>query len=228
MFVGCSKDEESGIELSYGFEALEVSFQSVGESTAPVVVWNGEVGTFSVKNPVDGIAIDPGSGVLTWEKALALGENSIVVVAQNSATSTEVALNIKSTLAGTFWIGWDNVGISEDPPMLVTFDRQFAFKQDGSITVQANSLEDPIGVGVWSSKENIIELRFSINCPLPDPFLVPEIDEHSYYLGTISNNGDEGAAISGEWYRVDFNPDYLETLIGQFGLRISNEFFELF
>ncbi len=66
LFLACSKDEESRIEISYDFQVLEIVFQSVGESTAPTVEWNGEVGTFSLKNPTDGISVDPNSGVLTW------------------------------------------------------------------------------------------------------------------------------------------------------------------
>ncbi|MEM1339367.1 MAG: hypothetical protein AAF634_03330 [Bacteroidota bacterium] len=226
VLAACSNDEESKIEVAYDFQVLEIVFQSVGESLPPMVAWDGEVGTFALKEPVTGVSIATDTGVLTWEKALALGENPIVVVAQNSRTRTEVSLTIESTLAGTYWVGWDEPGFSDDTPMIVSLDKQFEFNNDGSITLRNIGVEDPAGVGVWSNNENVIELRFSTGCPLPDPFIVPEIDEHILYIGTLSNNSDEGATIRGEWYRVDFNPEFLETVIGEFGMFISNEFFD--
>ncbi|WP_148560698.1 hypothetical protein [Zobellia galactanivorans] len=221
LLSACSKEASHQIDVSYGLQTLDVDFRSEGETPAPYVKWNGDAGVFSLKNEVEGIAIDANSGIISWNNALAVGATPIVVVVENGNDRVEISLTVESTLSESYWLFGRNNDKEGDAHQLIVISRQLKLNSDGTLQVKIINEEGSLGVGVWSLNGNLFEMHVCFSCEVADSLEVPTYDEHSFYSGTLVNYGSDGASIQGQWYIIRFDPDS-STLWGQFGGRISN------
>lgn len=213
FFLGCSSDDNDGITFNYLSHEFEVSFRSQGTIPAPTMEWPNETGTFSLKNEISGLVIDEVTGAIQWERHLGVGDHNVTVIAEDNGDTWETQFLITSTLSSAFWSGGQNneVGLNK-----YIIDRYFEFFEDGTLTVQFYNTPDSKGVGVWEIHEDEIEMHFCLYCEDMDPYAVLTYDEHSLYKGTLINEVSR-AYISGQWYRVDFDPDST-TIRGNFYL----------
>lgn len=222
ILTNCSTDDSrERISVSYAFDTYETVFWSIGQTTAPEVNWQGEVGTFLLKDPVEGLAIDNSTGIISWDKSLGIGSHPISVIAMNPRGSAEVALTIESTLAPSSWRGGQNNNPEESNMILIAANRQLEFFEDGSLQIEILGQEGSEGVGVWSIEDDSIEIHLCTYCPNENPFDIPQSDEHTFYTGKIRTFGTDGASISGKWYIIRFNPDST-TLRGQFVFSVGD------
>jgi len=213
FFLGCSSDDNNGIVFNYQSSEFEVSFRSEGVIPKPTIEWPNEAGTFSLKNEVYGLSINETTGEIQWERYLDIGDHQVTVLAENNGQTWETQFLLTSTLSSAFWSGGQNNDIDSND---IDTDRYFEFFQDGTLTVQIYGSPDSKGVGIWEISGDEIEIRSCTYCEDLDPFTIPQYDEHIYYKGTLFNEMSK-AYISGQWYRVDIDPD-VTTLRGNFYL----------
>lgn len=226
MACGCSKKEDiPSMTLNYDVQDVEVVFWSSGQIDPPNVDGATEPPTFSLQSPLEGLEIEPSTGALTWSNLLGIGHHEITVVAQNKEQEAVTAIRINSHLGGTLWQGGQNNQpnqLEEGIALIVSITRELNFIQDGTANIAILDNPGSEGVGVWAMESEEIEFRLCYYCPGEDPFSVPDQDEHILYKGVLTNHGAEGASISGQWFRVDVNPDVV-TLRGLFFFRLHDE-----
>lgn len=78
------KEVKAPSGLFYTPNTYTTPHDQAGESSTPVVEWNGDLGTFSLENSTDAFfGIDAVSGRVTWNKDLKAGTHTLTIIAQN-------------------------------------------------------------------------------------------------------------------------------------------------
>lgn len=212
LCLGCSKNEDSHTEsFYYVSDTLLVNFRSQGNIPAPTVQWGDGEAIFSLKDEMDGLAINEVTGAITWLRHLTIGEHKVVVNAEVGDRSYESSFIINNVLKEAFWSGGHNLDLLSDE---VETDRSYKFYNDGTMEVEIYGSPDSKGVGVWEMDADQITMRYCTYCENMDPFSVPSYDEHIVYQGTLENE-EFGAFITGQWSVLRFNPDS-ESVRGNF------------
>lgn len=165
VFASCSEKEEeptptliqSGPEISYAETSFETTFHAEGSSNVPTLNWNGEVGTLSLSNFIQGINLNSDNGVLSWYKSLPLGLSEVTVVATNSIGQKTVTLQIENEFKGDFKGGYNGDPNSQ---AITVSDFKLNFKSDGSMT--ASDFGSP-ALGDWTRDGNTITAVYSYN-----------------------------------------------------------------
>lgn len=212
LFLGCSKNEDSHSEsFSYVSDTLMVNFRSQGNIPAPTVQWVNEEATFSLKEEIDGLAINEITGSIAWQRHLIIGEHKVAVNAQIGDQSYESSFILVNVLKEAFWSGGHNLDLLSDE---VDTDRSYKFYNDGTMEVEIFGSPDSKGVGVWEMDADQITMHYCTYCENMDPFSVPSYDEHIVYQGKLENK-EFNAFITGQWSVLRFNPDS-ESVRGNF------------
>jgi hypothetical protein len=147
--VSCEQNDDPApaqapSNFAYTNATAEAKFYEDGNSTAPNVNWNGDEGTFSLATSVTGISIDAATGVLSWTKALPLGEHQVQVLAKNSQGQVSTAYTLTNLPAAQFEGDYNFDPNAESPGT----DNYYVFslKQDGTMT---GSLDEDELAGTW-------------------------------------------------------------------------------
>ncbi|MBU2927947.1 hypothetical protein [Winogradskyella psychrotolerans] len=152
IFASCSKDDESSTvdipTVNYTATNFDATFFQTGNSTAPIIDWNGDQGTFSLSAPLAGLNIDSINGILSWDKTLPIGIHNLQVIITNSAGQTVKNITLSNPLQGVF-TGFIINGNSEYLEM--------EFFSDGTIIVKLeDSGSPPTAYGTWTKNNTTI------------------------------------------------------------------------
>ncbi|KAB5488772.1 hypothetical protein [Flagellimonas hadalis] len=212
IILACSNDDDTkSVDFHYASENFEVAFRSQGTIPQPSIEWPQENGTFSLKEPIEGLTIDENTGALSIERSLQVGEHEVTVIAQSGSQNWETRFLLTSILKYTFWVG----GRNNDPDSEeVEYNSILQLYEDGTLDIELIDEVGSEGVGVWSIDGNAIQMWLCTYCSDMNPQDVPQTDEHSYFEGTLDNDMPT-AEISGTWFVVRFDPDST-TLRGNF------------
>lgn len=150
--ISCSKENEINIPtVSYSSTTIDATFFEAGVSMAPTILWNGNEGLFSITTSLEGLSINPNSGVLSWTKALPNGKHPIDIVVTNSAGQTTINVTLDNTFQGVF-IGKLGSCLSE-----------LEFKKDGTFSYTYAKGENIIGNGFWESNSETVIANYVVN-----------------------------------------------------------------
>lgn len=212
ILFSCSNDDAShSVDFKYTSEVFEVAFRSQGTIPQPSIEWPQENGTFSLKESIEGLAIDENTGAISVERSLQVGEHEVTVIAQSGSHSWETSFLLTSVLKYTFWVG----GRNNDPDSEeVEYNSILQLYEDGTLDIELFDEVGSEGVGVWSINGNAIQMWLCTYCSEMVPQDVPQTDEHSYFEGIVDNDMLT-AKIIGKWFVVRFDPDST-TLRGNF------------
>ena len=134
LLFACSKSDDVKIaapELMYNQNRYTTLFYDIGNSAPPTIDWNGDVGQFGLENVINGISIDSNTGIISWNKIVPLGENSIKVLAFNNAGTTLTTILLQNEFAGNFKGPYSPVLI---PIGATDFLVAFNFMENGTLT----------------------------------------------------------------------------------------------
>lgn len=157
----CSSDDDTATPevmvptLSLSNANLTTAFFTEGQTEAPSVIWNGNTGLFTLGSTIAGTSVDASTGIISWNKLLPLGSNTIQLVATNSAGQTSVNVTIDNQFSGNF-----DGGYNSDPSSTTTsFDFEMNFNADGTMTaIDGGASEAP---GTWTRSGNTITSVYS-------------------------------------------------------------------
>lgn len=188
FLFNCSKNEES-IEKAmlptvvYETINYESKFFTEGSTLEPVVDWNGNIGLFSIRPEGYGFNIDPASGVVSWDKTIDLGVNTIEVIAENTAGKVLIEITIDNIFQGRFKGGFNNDPNSNE----ITNKEFYTYDFDPSGVVNSNS-----SFGQETGEWNII-----IDNSVFQPNIFIEFDQviERYYVERI----DTKVYLKGYW-----------------------------
>ncbi|RZS99544.1 hypothetical protein [Aquimarina brevivitae] len=133
VVIACSNDD-NGPATAPVFEYandITTSAFTMGNTTAPNVNWNGNRGSFSIENTLQGVSIDKNSGVISWDTSLPWGNYTLKIVATNMAGSYDASVEIHNTLNATFK-GTYSPGISQEGNS--SYEMELVFTEEGIIT----------------------------------------------------------------------------------------------
>lgn len=183
----CSSDDDPAAApaLSFSEVNLETPFFTEGATEAPALEWNGDVGTISMDNSIQGLSIDATNGTISWDKSLPLGINDFKVIATNSAGAKEVSIQIDNQFTGDF-IGGYNVDPESE---LLTSDFELKFNADGTMNVM-DGIES-IASGTWTLTGTTFTSVYTYNT------------SGTYSLIMDIIHSDTEAHIEGYWYEGD-------------------------
>jgi len=152
--LSCKNDDEGFIQQISAPTVLlpnaniTATFFTEGQTEAPIINWNGSTGVFSIASNIIGISVNENTGIISWDKSLLLGSNTIELVATNSAGQTSVNVMIDNNFSGNF------EGSYNLDPNSTTTPTPFAmnFNEDGTMVAIGTS-EAP---GTWTMSGNTI------------------------------------------------------------------------
>lgn len=160
VFTACNKDDEApapvGPQISYEQTKFTVPFFTQEHSDVPTLQWNGEVGSLSLSSAVPGIQLNEDNGVLTFKKALPLGQHTVTVIATNAVGQDAVSFEIDNAFQGSFTGGYNNNPASE----VVAGNLKLDFADDGAALLTNNGVSAP---GTWIEEGDTITAVYSIN-----------------------------------------------------------------
>jgi hypothetical protein len=146
LAVSCNSDDTiqaTVASVKYASTNIEATFAHEGNTSAPRVNWNGDIGSFSIVTPIEGLTVNENTGELNWTNLLPEGIYEIKVIATNSAGQTTINLSIDNTLKGKF-IGHFN----EYPYSSVNLEIEF--KENGVAIIIFVSSDPIILSGAWT------------------------------------------------------------------------------
>jgi len=157
----CSNDDDASAPqvsiptVSLANANLTTSFFTEGQTDVPTVVWNGNTGLFSLGSSIAGASVNATTGVISWNKALPLGSNTIQLVATNSAGQTSINVTIDNQFSGNFDGAYNN----DITSTTADFDFEMNFNADGTMmAIDAGISQAP---GTWTRSGSTITSVYS-------------------------------------------------------------------
>ena len=213
LFIGflsaCSDEDEKEINDITAFgppsftlnpSTVTTPFFTAGETNPPDVTWSGnDIGTFSMSTTATAItAINPITGVVFWDRNLALGPTTVEITAKNAGGEASRTLTIINEFAPAVFEGFYN----RNPSISAgTGDNPFVwtFNADGTCTDQDNSRTPAvIYQGTWTRSGNTLNGVMIDHENNNTPFTIE---------ATLSYDGNI-ARLEGQWV---FGSDQLVT-----------------
>lgn len=156
--TACSSDDDSGTNtpnaslptVSYANSSIDATFFEAGNSAAPNITWNGNVGTFSLAAPLQGLSINANTGALSWTKLLPQGQHAIEVLVANSAGQKSVNLTLENIFFGNFSYRLEN-----------KCSYEVYFSKDGSLTVKYMKGQSVLANGTWEIQGNELTANYT-------------------------------------------------------------------
>ncbi|MET2986407.1 hypothetical protein [Aureibaculum conchae] len=158
LVFSCSSDDPiSEPTIAIANTNLTTSFFTEGEVETPTVQWNGDNGTFSLGSNITGTSIDANTGVISWDKSLPIGTNTIEIIATNSAGQTSINVIVENEFSGNFEGGYNSNPNSTE----MNNDFEMNFNADGTMNVLDGGSSE--GIGTWTASGDIITSVYSYN-----------------------------------------------------------------
>ena len=184
VLYSCSKSDDENIsapEVTYQQTLTACLFQE-GSSAAPTINWNGDEGQFGLQDLVEGVSINPQTGVILWDKTLALGLSEITVLAFNNGGTTTTTVTIDNQLVGNFGGSYTFETFSND------LDLNFSKEGTGVLVDHGVPLEQLMGN--WTIEDGILEAVY------------PELDQPiTHYIDGQITISQTGVTIHGKYSR---------------------------
>jgi len=158
--VACSSDDSEPVlapSTTVTNTELTTPFFTEGETDAPTINWNGNVGLFSLGSNITGVSVDATTGIISWDKSLPLGTNTIQLIAINSAGQVSTDIILENQFSGNFDGAYNTDPSSTD----VDLNFELNFNLDG--TMEAKTSETNIAIGTWTKSGNTITSVYSYN-----------------------------------------------------------------
>ena len=169
IIFSCSKSDETKTILApkadYIKDVYQVAFHSQGNSTAPNIDWNGDVGLFSIQNAIPGVSIDFKTGVVSWNGTLPMGENDITILVVNEAGASPTNIQLTHLLSGNFR------GEVKFPDYDPVIDFGLNFNANGSGTVTIGGFDNDSDLGFWTIDGSIIQGQYAWSDD-PGPYFI--------------------------------------------------------
>jgi hypothetical protein len=142
--------------LSMSNTSYSTTFFSTGQTEAPTIDWNGNVGTFSLGAPIPGFSVDENTGVVSWDRSIFIGNNEVELVATNANGFAAIVITIHNQFMGDFHGAYNN------NPNSTTVENGFemTFNDNGTMSVNDSGT---IGTGTWTHDGPIITSVYSYN-----------------------------------------------------------------
>jgi len=199
--TACSSDDDSATStpnvnepiVNYPSSTISATFFEAGNSAAPNITWNGDVGTFSLVTPLDGLSINANTGILSWTKSLPQGNHAIQVIIANSTGQKSVNLILQNKFHGNFTHKFEG-----------TCSYELHFSPDGSLGVKYMKGEDILANGSWEINNNELTASYtfindneenSIRALLVHTSTEVKL-EGNWYNGLGAISGQEGGSIN--------------------------------
>ena len=198
LLSACSKSEDANMapQLSYA-QNLVTPFYTSGNSAPPSIEWFGDQGKFGLDSDVEGVSIDPQSGVVSWDRTLPLGTNLVEVLAFNNSGVSLATLQIENQFQGMFEGLFDTfITIDGEPVPL-----KLAFNADGSCSYEYFQASEE---GNWEMDDDTLNASFFFagdTNPLFMRAVVINTTEEAYIEGFIGTNLSIQENLSG--FRTD-------------------------
>lgn len=156
----CKSDDDSAEVilpvLTMSNMSYDTTFFSTGQTDAPTVNWNGNVGTFSLGAPIPGFSVDENTGVVSWDRSIFIGSNEIELIATNSNGFDSIVITVYNQFMGDFHGAYNN-----DPnSTIVANNFEMTFNNNGTMSVNDSG---SIGTGTWTHDGPIITSVYSYN-----------------------------------------------------------------
>lgn len=192
LFTACDEDVVGPSGFTYSTTSFAIDFWTSGQTGSPTINWNGSTGMFGLAESYDGVSIDANTGIVSWNKGLPLGVNSISVIATNANGNVSKTIELDHTFSGVF-IGSYNYdpGVTPSPGTNYTLD----FGADGSL--QATDFTTPSVSGSYTINEETLEILGEYTYAT-DPI---------YIEGTLSYSNAATPEINGVWGNTETNPN---------------------
>lgn len=205
MIFSCTKSDETqqvgAPEVSYNENVYQTPFRTMGNSIAPTISWNGDVGLFSLDKAIQGVSIDFKTGVVSWDGTHPIGEYKIRIIAVNEAQEVQTSVLLQHSFNGNFQGDVDFPEYDPIVPFRVFFD------PNGSGTVSVGENGAPSDFGFWTMDGNTISGQYSWSDDLGPYFIEGELTttiDGAY----IDGHYDEGPVNEESGvFRVDFVPE---------------------
>ncbi len=178
---GLTDDDEAVLapSLTYSSTNVTATFFEEGNSSAPTINWNGNQGTISLANNIEGLSVNSTTGVINWDKQLKPDDYSFDIIATNSAGQTIVSFNLNNPLQGTF------TGTYSE-----TIFYEFEFNADGTVEVRADNPDNPnLAQGTWQLNNDILTADYTYE----------NVNDEFSVSGTL-NQSNTQAVYTGNWY----------------------------
>ncbi len=197
IFSACSKNEtqpqpeSEPLTLSYDSTTLVGSFYQQGISGSPEINWQGDSGIFKIVTSTEHITIDSSTGVISWDKQLPVGLNSVGVAATNSSGDVQITVEILNQFGGEF-----RGGLSKEfDPDVFPNKMVVVFLKESKFTSSAG-FNEAIGVGKWWLDEEMSNVKVTYN-------IVGIEGKTSLQTENIVLE-KSGAYIEGFWFKGEF------------------------
>lgn len=182
-FTFCSSDDDIlAPSFTYSTTILDATFFQEGNSDAPNINWNGNQGSFSLANPIQGISIDEKTGILDWTSDLNIGIYDVQIFAKNSAGQTTSNLSINNRLQGDF----------EGSILIVQgeeVDFALEFNVDGSLVAYFDNGESKEKEsGTWTNDGTEVKAVIMNDAEIVFSGTISLDENKAYYMGDVVAN----------------------------------------
>jgi hypothetical protein len=158
----CKSDDDSTDQeiilptLTMSNVSYNTTFFSTGQTDAPTVDWNGDVGTFSLAAPIPGFSVDENTGDVSWDRSIFIGNNEVELVATNANGFAAIVITIHNQFMGDFHGAYNN------NPNSTTVENGFEmnFNENGTMSVYVVG-NGNAGTGTWTHDGPIITSVYS-------------------------------------------------------------------
>jgi hypothetical protein len=177
-----SIDEEATLPvLTLSNASYDTTFFSTGQTNAPTINWNGNIGTFSLGSPSLGFSVDENTGVVSWDRSISIGSNEVELIATNANGSDSIIITVQNQFMGDFYGNYNYDPNSTSANNYLEMD----FNVDGSMGLIANNTN---AIGTWTHSDNIITCVYSYD------------NNNSFYSMVFTLNHDNTSAqLTGYW-----------------------------
>ena len=167
ILYSCSKSEDVSPPTFSYTQPLTACFFQNGNSAAPTVDWNGDQGQFALQDLVEGVTLDTQTGVISWDKTLAIGLSNFSIVAGNQAGTRSATVTIENILEGNFGGSYTLGGTTDDLDLNISKDGTAVLVIHGPVF---RSLEGP-----WALEDGRVKAEFQNPVDLSTYFLDGEL-----------------------------------------------------
>ena len=196
LVVSCTKDQDDdsvGAPTDFYYTGNQpVPFYTEGSTGAPNINWNNNVGTFALQSNYTGVTIDATTGVVSWNKDLPLGTNTIGVKATNTGGEATTTVIFLHQFSGNFKGGF-NTNPSSTTVTASNLDITFNVDGTASVTDSGSTVN-----GSWSFLTNgklscnytvsgtayelLLDLTYSVT-------VIPKLEGFKKVSGSATNLG---------------------------------------
>ncbi|MEZ5007399.1 MAG: hypothetical protein R2753_04500 [Chitinophagales bacterium] len=195
FFASCSDDAVvlGPSDFSYSNATIDIEFYTSGQTGTPSIDWNGSIGTFGLADSYQGVSINSTTGVVTWNKGLPLGNNTIEIIATNANASLTISITLRNNFSGNFSgsYNYDSNSTTVDG----NSNYKLMFTENGTMTAMDLQIEASGTYTINSMGE------------LTAQYLYQGSSDSIYITGTVTYSNVQNPILDGLWGSDVNNPN---------------------